>query len=62
MPLTGDKKTDFREFGKGRTYAHTKKKFGKEKADEQRIAVVLNEQRKKGRKKPNRTSKRSGHR
>lgn len=54
MPLTGDKETDFREFGKGKTYAKTRKKFGKKRADKQRIAVVLNAQRKKGTRKATR--------
>lgn len=48
MPLTGDKEKDFSEFGKGKTYARTRKKYGKKKADRQRVAVVLNAQRKKG--------------
>jgi hypothetical protein len=38
-------KQNFEEFGKGKTYAHTKKKFGKKKADKQRIAAVLNNKR-----------------
>jgi hypothetical protein len=44
-----DKKTtekNFREFGKGKTYAHTKRKFGKKRADKQRVAAVLNNKRK----------------
>ena len=48
MPLHKGKskkvvKENFDEFGKGKTYAHTKAKFGKEDADKQRIAVVLKE-------------------
>lgn len=35
------KKKNFEEFGTGKTYTHTKAKFGKKKADKQRIAVVL---------------------
>ena len=34
-------KKNFEEFGKGKTYAHTKAKFGKAKADKQRVAVVM---------------------
>lgn len=44
-------KKNFEEFGKGKTYAHTKSKFGKEKADKQRVAVVLKEKRESGEKK-----------
>ena len=51
MPLkrgTGRKTTEanFREFGEGRTYARTKRRFGKKRADRQRIAVVLKNKRK----------------
>lgn len=42
---------NFREFGKGRTYARTKRKFGKKKADKQRIAVILKNKRKAAQKK-----------
>lgn len=50
MPLRKGKskavvKKNFEEFGKGQTYANTKAKFGKAKADKQRIAVVLREKR-----------------
>lgn len=41
-------KKNFEEFGKGKTFAHTEAKFGKKKADKQRIAVVLNERRVSG--------------
>jgi hypothetical protein len=41
MPLTGSENNRFKEFGKGKTYKHTAEKFGKEKADKQRIAVVM---------------------
>lgn len=34
------------EFHKGKTYAKTKKKFGKEKANKQAIAVAMSEKRK----------------
>ena len=36
---------NFEEFGQGKTFAHTKAKFGKAVADKQRIAVVLKEKR-----------------
>lgn len=54
MPLRKgtDKKTtrkNFEEFGRGKTYAHTKRKFGKKKADRQRVAVVLKNKRESGR-------------
>lgn len=39
-------KRNFRDFGKGRTYSKTKRKFGKRRADKQRIAVVLSNARK----------------
>ena len=34
------------EFHKGKTFAATKEKFGKEKADTQAVAVALNKKRK----------------
>jgi len=34
------------EFHKGETYSKTKKKFGKEKADKQAVAVAMNKKRK----------------
>ena len=51
MPLKKgtDRKTtesNFREFGAGKTYRHTKKRFGKKRADRQRIALVLSNKRK----------------
>ncbi|MFA5381979.1 MAG: hypothetical protein WC356_02350 [Candidatus Micrarchaeia archaeon] len=36
------------EFHGGKTFEHTKAKFGKEAADKQAVAVALNEQRKSG--------------
>lgn len=36
---------NFEDFGAGKTYAHTRAKFGKKRADKQRIAVVLREKR-----------------
>ena len=41
-------KRNFEEFGKGKTYARTKKRHGKRKADKQRIAVVLKNKRESG--------------
>jgi hypothetical protein len=51
MPLrkgTGKATTrkNFEEFGRGKTYRRTKKRFGKRRADKQRIAVVLANKRK----------------
>lgn len=37
---------NFDEFGRGKTYARTKRKSGKKRADKQRIAVVLSNKRK----------------
>ena len=42
---------NFEEFGKGNTYSRTKKRFGKKRADRQRIAVVLSNKRKSRRNK-----------
>ena len=42
---------NFREFGKGKTYARTRRKYGKKKANKQRIAVVLKNKRKAARRK-----------
>lgn len=39
-------KKNFEEFGQGKTYARTKAKFGKKKANAQRVAVVLSTKRK----------------
>jgi hypothetical protein len=50
---------NFEEFGAGRTYAATKKKSGKRKADKQRIAVVLQNKRKSAAKGKKRKSSRS---
>lgn len=51
MPLAKGKgkkviKKNFEEFGSGKTYTKTAKKFGKAKANKQRIAVVLSTARK----------------
>jgi len=37
---------NFEEFGRGKTYARTKRKFGKRRADKQRVAAVLRNKRK----------------
>jgi hypothetical protein len=37
---------NFRELGEGKTYARTKKKHGKKKANKQRVAIVLSNKRK----------------
>lgn len=34
--------SNIREFHKGKTYAKTKKKFGKARADKQAVAVAMN--------------------
>lgn len=51
MPLKKGKskaviKENFKEFGAGKTYSRTAKKFGKKRANKQRIAVVLSNARK----------------
>jgi hypothetical protein len=51
MPLRkgADRKTteaNFRELGRGKTYRRTKKRHGKKRADRQRVAIVLSNQRK----------------
>jgi hypothetical protein len=38
-------KANFQEFGKGKTYARTKRKFGAARANKQRIAAVLSQKR-----------------
>lgn len=53
MPIDPRKSTseNIREFHTGRTYAKTKSRFGKKRADRQAVAVALNSKRtKKGRK------------
>ena len=47
-------KKNFEELGEGNTYAHTKKKFGKKKANAQRVAIVLSNKRKAQAKKKHR--------
>ena len=49
MPLLPGKENraqNFHEFHQGKTYAHTKAKFGKKRADAQAVAVVLSNERK----------------
>jgi len=48
MPLLRGKKNrkkNFRELGKGKTYRRTKKKYGAKRANKQRVAIVLNSER-----------------
>lgn len=40
--------SNIREFHSGKTYAKTRRKFGKKKADKQAVAVALSEQRRAG--------------
>jgi len=57
MPLKKGKSpkvvsSNIREFHKGKTFAHTEQKFGKERANKQAVAVALSTARKsKGKKK-----------
>lgn len=47
MPLKSKKAGEnIREFHTGQTYAHTKKKFGKARADKQAVAAGMNAARK----------------
>lgn len=49
MPLLPGKKNraaNFHEFHAGPTYAHTKAKFGKKRADRQAVAAILSNERK----------------
>lgn len=49
MPLLRGKKNrsaNFRELGRGKTYARTKRKSGSRAANKQRVAIVLNNERK----------------
>lgn len=45
---------NFEELGRGKTYRHTKRKFGKKRADRQRVAIVLKNRRKSKRRKHHR--------
>lgn len=52
MPLQKGKskstlKSNIREFHKGKTYAKTRKKFGKKRANKQAIAVAFAQRRRK---------------
>lgn len=52
MPLKKGKSrktisTNIKEFHTGKTYAHTKNKFGKKRADKQAVAVALSAARRK---------------
>lgn len=54
MPLKNGKSkkavaSNIREFHKGPSYAHTKAKFGKARADRQAVAVAMSQKRKSGR-------------
>jgi len=56
MPLlkgssTATKEKNFDEVRHGKTFAHTEKKFGKERAEKQMQAIVLSEARKSGKRK-----------
>ena len=48
------------EFHGGKTYAHTKAKFGKERADKQAVAASLNKARESGAKIPRKKSSKRG--
>jgi hypothetical protein len=43
--------SNIREFHKGKTYARTKRKFGKKRADKQAVAASYNERRRSARRK-----------
>jgi hypothetical protein len=54
MPLLkgrGNRKKNFHELKHGKTYKHTLQKFGRKKANKQMTAIVLNNERKRARKK-----------
>jgi len=51
MPLKGSVSDRIREFHKGPTYARTKGKFGKERADAQAIAAAVHSKNRKKRRK-----------
>ena len=50
---------NFEELGRGKTHSRTKKKFGKDRANKQRIAIVLSNKRKAKAKGKKRKSSRS---
>ena len=61
MPLTGTKEDRFKEFGQGKTFRRTAKRYGKKRANKQRIAVVLSSLRRdKGKRESGRDGRRSG--
>ena len=51
MPGTSNVGRNIREVHKGKTYARTKRKFGKKKADQQAIAIGFSQARKARKKK-----------
>ena len=53
---------NFEEFGAGRTYAKTKKKLGKDRANKQRIAVVLKNKRESAKGKKRSKGRKAGRR
>jgi hypothetical protein len=66
MPLLEDDSKEataenFRELGKGHTYARTKKKSGRKKANKQRVAIVLANKRKVEAKKKHKKGKHHKH-
>ncbi|MDE2103635.1 MAG: hypothetical protein KGL39_40730 [Patescibacteria group bacterium] len=61
MPLTGTKEDRFKEFGEGSTFRRTAKRYGKKRANKQRVAVVLSSLRRgKGKRDRGRDGRRSG--
>jgi len=64
MPMSGRSVSeDIREFHHGETYARTKRKYGKRKADRQAVAAAMSNARRKhgGRKSWRRTTKGRKH-
>jgi len=45
LPGKANRKENFRDFHAGATYAHTKAKFGKVRADKQAVAAILSNER-----------------
>ena len=50
-------KRNFEEFGRGKTYARTKKRYGRKSADKQRVAIVLSNRRRSKHRKAYRKTK-----
>jgi len=50
-------KRNFEEVGRGKVYRRTKKRYGKKRADRQRVAIVLSNQRKSKNRKTYRRTK-----